>query len=688
MKSRWAKDEARRALDRWGPLWGEDLALRVYTSRLLGSDGALVLHGGGNTSVKSTGREITGEDVPVVYVKGSGWDLATIEPQAFPACRLAALLRCLSLATLEDDAMVKALRSQMLDPTSPTPSVEALLHAFLPAKFVDHTHADAVLTVVDQPDGASRARDVWGDDLVLVPYVMPGFALARAVADLGDEVRNAKVMVLDKHGIFTWGDTAEESYERMIEAVDRAEQHVVRARGARVVGLPRFTAEERRARQRALSPLLRGALCRAKDGGSFLLSWRDDAGILSLLDHPDARSLTAVGSMTPDHVIRTKPIPAWLGQLPEEPSRARAAIEAELDRYAGWYAAYFEERATTRASGLTRLDRVPRLLLAPGLGVVALGKTIDDASIAGEIYAHTARVIDDAAALGKYEPVSLNDLFDVEYWSLEQAKLKVGRAAPGPLSRKIAVVTGAARGIGRATAEHFLDLGAHVVFSDANERALAEAVEEARRRHGARVASAVTDVTSPADCDALMSTCVDAFGGLDVVVSNAGNAPSGLLHTEAGDSALRRSLEVNLLGHQNVARAACGVFLAQATGGCLLFNASKAAFNPGKDFGPYAVPKAAVIGLMRQYAVDLGGLGIRSNAVNADRIRTALFDGIVEARAKARGVSPEEYFRDNLLRRETTAIDVARAFGYLAVAEATTGSVVTVDGGNAAAFPR
>ena len=329
------------------------------------------------------------------------------------------------------------------------------------------------------------------------------------------------------------------------------------------------------------------------------------------------------------------------------------------------------------------------MILFPGLGALTLGKTRADAEIVADVYEHTATVIDAATALGAYRPAAELDLFDVEYWSLEQAKLSAIAVAEGPLARRVALVTGAASGIGLGTARALCAAGAHVLLTDHHEEALAAAREALAVQFPGRVHHAVCDVTDTAAVRRAVGVAAVRFGGLDVVVSNAGTAPSGALHTPAGDQALRASLEVNLIGHQNVARAASEVMLAQGTGGVLLFNASKSAFNQGPDFGPYAIPKAALVALMRQYAVDLGPQGIRANAVNADRVRTELFGGgVLESRARARGVPVEEYFKSNLLRRETTVEDVARAFLYLATAEATTGCVVTVDGGNAAAFPR
>ncbi len=684
MLSRYDEAEAARFVDRYAARWTEDVALRVYTSRLLGGDPALVLHGGGNTSVKSAARELTGESVEVLYVKGSGWDLATIEPQGFPACRLEPLRRACELEALSDLDMVRLLRSQMLDPGSPTPSVEALLHAFLPARFVDHTHADAVLSVLDQPDSAERARRIWPEGLCFVPYVMPGFALARRIVELADELAGARLMVLDKHGIFTWGDTAQQSYERMIEAVSAAER-ALETRAS--ISVPEVSPGQRKRRQIELAPIVRGALARAADGQALVTSFRDEPAILSLLEREDAERVTQIGTVTPDHVIRIKPIPCWLGRL--EPENARRDVEQALARYAGWYERYFARCSAQREARLTRLDRLPRVLLVPGLGALCVAKTLAEATIAGDVYAHTAQVISDALAIGEYRPVSELDLFDVEYWSLEQNKLKLAKSASGALSRRIALVTGAASGIGRATAAELLALGAHVMLADRNGPALETARAELAVRHGACVAACSADVTSDGDVARLFDALIGAFGGLDLVVSNAGTAPQGLLHEAEGESFFRESLEINLLSHQRVARRATELMLAQGTGGCLLFNASKSAFNPGPQFGPYAIAKAGLLALMRQYAIDLGPHGIRANAVNADRIRTELFGGgVLEARARARGISPDEYFKQNLLARETTAQDVAGAFAWLAGAEGTTGCVITVDGGNAAAFPR
>ncbi|MGH7298323.1 MAG: SDR family oxidoreductase, partial [Polyangiaceae bacterium] len=565
-----------------------------------------------------------------------------------------------------------------------------LLHAFLPGKYVDHTHADAILALADQPDGRKIFASLYGKGLVWIPYVMPGFALAKRCIEEFERVAahdEPTVMVLEKHGLLTWGESAEESYHRTIDAVSQAELYAADRRGtASITSGTRAEASET-----MVLPRLRGAL--AKLAGDSpergpVLRTRATQAILTFLERRDAAELVARGCVTPDHVIRTKPT-AMLVAKPAYTDAAKLGeqLRAGVEEYARHYDAYFEDMCRIKKVKKTKLDPWPRIVLLPGFGAVAIAPTAREADVALDVYEHAVDVMTAAAEVGSFTPVTRADLFDVEYWSLEQAKLKP--STPAPLARCIAVVTGAASGIGLATVERLLAGGAHVAMVDRDFDTLVPAVEKMARGRKERVLMVVADVTDEDAVRGAFARTVGAWGGVDVVVSNAGSAPQGRIESAEGEKALHESMELNCLSHARVARRAVEVMAAQGRGGCLLFNASKAAFNPGPGFGPYAVAKGALVALMRQYAVDLGAQGVRSNAVNADRIRTQLFaGGVVEARAKARGLSVDDYFRSNLLAREVTADDVADAFVYLAGARSTTGCVVTVDGGNAAAFPR
>jgi rhamnose utilization protein RhaD (predicted bifunctional aldolase and dehydrogenase)/NAD(P)-dependent dehydrogenase (short-subunit alcohol dehydrogenase family) len=701
MESRYDAQAAARMVRDLAPGTSEALALRTYTARLVGSETSLVLHGGGNTSVKATATTLLGETVEVLHVKGSGWDLATIEPPGHPAVRLAPLRKLRALDAMSDEAMVNELRTNLLDASAPNPSVETLLHALLPARFIDHTHADAILMLADQPDGARLCASIFGRGLVWVPYVMPGFALAKRCAELFERVAaegEPTLMVLERHGLFTWGATAQESYERTIEAVTRAERYVMdhsRTITASPAAAGPSAALMASAADAGLLPRLRGAAARlAGDPAERgpIVRTRTSPAILAFLERPDAAALVSKGCATPDHVIRTKPTALLVPRPPYDDGPALSSRFAEaMAGYAAEYDAYFESMCRAKGVQKKKLDPWPRVILLPGFGACALGATASEADIALDLYEHTIDVMTGAAGIGAYEPVSRGDLFDMEYWSLEQAKLKA--VTPQPLSRAIALVTGAASGIGLATATLFAAAGAHVALLDRDAEALGRAAGEIAKKVGSsakrRLLSVVADVLDAAAVERAVARAVAEWGGLDLVVSNAGAAPEGRLDTAAGQAALRDSLALNCLSHATVAGLATAAMKAQGRGGCLLFNASKSAFNPGAGFGPYAVAKSALVALMRQYAVDLGAGGIRSNAVNADRIRTNLFaDGVLESRAKARGLAPDDYFKANLLAREVTGGDVAEAFLYLATARATTGCVVTVDGGNAAAFPR
>jgi rhamnose utilization protein RhaD (predicted bifunctional aldolase and dehydrogenase)/NAD(P)-dependent dehydrogenase (short-subunit alcohol dehydrogenase family) len=692
MQSRYDPGAAERAVKHLAPRVSELLALRTYTARLIGSEAALVLHGGGNTSMKATGTTLLGETIDVLHVKGSGWDLATIEPEGHPAVRLEPLRALRRLATMTDEAMVNELRINLLVASAPNPSVETLLHALLPARFIDHTHADAILAVCDQPEGKRICSAIFGQGLVWVPYVMPGFSLAKRCAEAFERVAaetEPSVMVLEKHGLFTWGETARESYERTIDAVTRAERYASEHR--KVISAPQ-AALETRARPADVVPRLRGVfakLARDLPERGPIVRTRSTRALLEFASRPDAAQLVAKGCMTPDHVLRTKPTALFV-PAPDFMDGARLAsqVESAAMEYARLYDAYFEEMTRTKGVTKKKLDPWPRVVLLPGFGACGVGSTAAEADIALDIYEHTVDVMKTAADIGAYEPCARADLFDVEYWSLEQAKLKA--VTPLPLARTIALVTGAASGIGYATAARLLAGGAHVAMVDRDGDALALTVGHPLRAYGLeRVLRITADVCDASSVEAAFARTASAWGGVDVVVSSAGSATEGRLETAPGEASLRESLDINLLSHVTVARVAVATMAAQGRGGCLCFNASKSTFNPGPGFGPYAVAKSALVALMRQYAIDLGPQGIRSNAVNADRIRTHLFaGGVLESRAAARGLTVEQYFRANLLSREVTADDVADAFVHLAGARATTGCVLTVDGGNASAFPR
>ena len=656
---------------------GEDLALRVYTTRLLGGEPKLVLHGGGNTSVKTRMPDISGQTIDVLCVKGSGWDMGTIEAPGLPAVRLNPLRELEGQQALSDEDMVNVQRSNLLDAKSPNPSVETLLHAFLPHKFIDHTHSNAVLALTDQPDGAELAADVYGRRAALVPYVMPGFALAKKCSEVGKANPNVEGLILLKHGIFSMGATAEEAYVRMIDLVTLAEKRLAKATrkifsGATLPAKAPGVAE--------IAPILRGLMSiPAKSGGReasqrFVFEFRSNPAILAFVNGKEIARYSQQGPVTPDHAIRTKNVPLVV-PAPEagKLDAFKAGTQAALQKFAADYHAYFTRYNGKQVVAKKELDPVPRVVLVPGVGLFGVGSTSKDAKIAADLAETTVEVIGDAERLGTYQCIPEPDIFDIEYWSLEQAKLSA--AAEKPLARRIAVVTGGSSGIGAATAAALAKEGAEVVVLD----------RDVSKVKGFAIAC---DVTKPAEVRAAFDRIAATLGGLDIVVSNAGAAWQGKIGS-VDEKVLRESFELNFWAHQSVAQNAVRIMKTQGLGGCLLFNASKQAVNPGVDFGPYGLPKAATMFLSRQYAVDHGADGIRSNAVNADRIRSGLLtDEMIAQRSRARGLSEADYMGGNLLGLEVTAEDVAQAFVSLAKASKTTGAVVTVDGGNIAAALR
>jgi rhamnose utilization protein RhaD (predicted bifunctional aldolase and dehydrogenase)/NAD(P)-dependent dehydrogenase (short-subunit alcohol dehydrogenase family) len=685
MQSRWVDRDAKAAVDRFAASGiSPELALRVYTTRLLGGDAALVLHGGGNTSVKTKMRDLAGDEVEVLCIKATGGNMGTIEPNGMAAVRLAPLQRLRTLDDLSDDDMARVQRGHLLDPMAPSPSLELLLHAFMPHQFVDHTHANAVLSLIDQPDGAKLCDEVYDGRVGLVPYVRPGFGLAKAAAATFDNNPKVEGLILDKHGIFSFGASAKESYQRMIELVSRAEERLKKNRKAvfKSAQLPQQVPPND-----DVAPFIRGA-CSLKDAGGegahrrMILEYRSNDAILNFINGAELKRYGASVVITPDFTIRTKSLPLIVptpqaGKLDDFKRAAHAAVAAYIDSYKQ----YFARHNARSGGGKKMVDPLPRIVLVPGLGLYGLGRSGKDSRIAADLAEAAIATITDAEAIGRFQSITEADMFDTEYWPVEQAKL--GKEPDKPLAGQVAVVTGAAGAIGAATARAFAAAGAEVALLDVNYDA------------AAREAKAIGPNAQPFMCDVTNDTVraafgqvVSAFGGVDIVVSNAGAAWQGRIG-EVDDAILRKSFELNFFGHQRVAQAAVKIMLAQGTGGCLLFNVSKQAVNPSPNFGPYGLPKAATLFLVRQYAVDYGADGIRANAVNADRIRSGLLtEDFIKERSKARGLSEKDYMSGNLLGREVTADDVAQAFLHQALEMKTTGDVTTVDGGNIAAALR
>lgn len=659
MKNLWDQSTA-------APLVGDPLALRVYTSRLLGRDPALVLHGGGNTSLKQTVADFFGEPTEVLYVKGSGWDLATIEASGFAPVRLAVLLRMAELAQLSDADMVQQQRAALLNPSAPTPSVEAILHAIIPFKFVDHTHADAVVTLMNTPDGEARIRRLYGPNMLIVPYVMPGFVLARKVYELTRDVDWAKLdgILLMHHGVFTFADDAYRSYARHIDIVTQAEQALVetvtvQAQAAEIKPVPLLALAK-----------LRRAVAQAR-GAATLAQIDDSAEARAFANLPTVGDIARRGLLTPDHVLRAKRIPLVL-----DPAADRD-IEQAVAGYVSDYRAYFERHAADQARPLSPLDPAPRWAVWPGVGTVSFGRTPREIRPVADIQRHTRRAIQRAEALGGWRTLGEAEIFAVEYWELEQAKLGKGGNEP-PLLGKIALVSGAASGIGKACVEALAAQGAAVAALDVNP-AITTLFEQAA------VLGQQCDVTDGAALQAAVEQTVRHFGGLDILVCNAGIFPSSQTIAEMDAGAWTRSLELNLTSHQRLMQLSIP-YLKQGLDPSIILIASKNVPAPGPGAAAYSVAKAGLTQLGRVAALELGQFGIRVNMLHPN----AVFDTgiwtpeVLSKRAASYGISVDAYKKNNLLKTEITSCDVAALVCALAgpIFAKTTGAQVPIDGGN------
>jgi rhamnose utilization protein RhaD (predicted bifunctional aldolase and dehydrogenase)/NAD(P)-dependent dehydrogenase (short-subunit alcohol dehydrogenase family) len=680
-----------------------ELAELVYASRLLGRESSLVMHGGGNTSVKCELVDLVGNRADVLLIKASGVDLSSVSGCDYTPLRLGPLSKLGELFSRNDQVSEDALRrfstkefkhllllnmfslTDHMDEHRLTPSIETLLHAFLPHRFIFHTHSFALLTLSNQPDGTTLVGETLGEGFGSVPYIKPGLGLARAAAIVYEEYPEIKGLVLQKHGLVTFGSTASEGYRRMIEAVNLLEDRIAKA-GRK--NFPSVTLPAEIASVEVTAPVIRGACVDEKAPGmreyhQFILDFRTSPAILDYVNSVDLACMSQKGAMTPDFIIRTKNKPLVV-PAPDatDIEGFKAAVHEAVQRYRQEYIDYFATQQQAANMQVTMLDPLPRVVLVPGLGLFGLGKTAESAAVNADIATGTASAILDAESVGTFESITDREAFEIEYWDMEQAKMT--KVHHDVFAGKIVLVTGAASGIGLATAKAFRLKGAELVILDLTREALDRASEEL----GGNLLAMTCDVTSRGDIRAAFDAACRRFGGVDIIVSNVGAAIQGRIG-EVSDDMLRKSFEINFFSHQSIAQEAVRVMKLQGTGGVLLFNVSKQAVNPGPDFGPYGLAKAATLFLMRQYALDHGRDGIRSNGINADRIRSGLLtEEMIKARSTARGLSEKEYMAGNLLQLEVTAEDVADAFVHLALEIRTTGSITTVDGGNIAAALR
>jgi len=651
--------------NRWDPdtfcdFKNNQLAIRVYTSNLLGAEQDLVLHGGGNTSFKGTQKNIFGEDEPVLYVKGSGWDLSTIEKRGFSPTRLEYLLRLAKMGSLSDTEMMTQLRIALLDPRAPTPSIEAILHAVIPYQFVDHSHADAVVTISNTPNGDKHLRQIYGEDVLILPYIMPGFILAKQVAEATSRVdwSTIKGIVLLHHGIFTFADSAKVSYEKMIELVTIAEKFLEKNTTSDTIAKLASEITEKKCLQMAKLRKAAGGLF----GGPLLARLDNSLESAGFSNLDNATDLVGRGPLTPDHTIHTKAFGAIFDQNPAD----------DLDNFTEAYQEYFQNYAQDEHH---ILDCMPRYGVWLNKGMVYLSGNVRTLNIVENITQHTIKAIQLGEALGGWEALPRNDLFEIEYWELEQAKLKSDKDRAS-FEGKVVVVTGASSGIGAACVNELVENGAAVIAID---------FQNEENFESSSILNLRCDVTDSKQVADALLLGVKHFGGIDILISNAGNFPPSQNLELLTDENWDKSIELNLSSHMRVLRA-CVPYLREGFDPSVVIIASKNVPAPGPGAAAYSSAKAGLTQLARIAALELGKDGIRVNVLHPNAVYdTAMWTKkLLSTRAASYGLSIEDYKTANLLKREVTSKDVARAVSLFAGTDLakTTGSQLPIDAGN------
>ncbi len=702
MENLYNEDDSKTFIKKYSS-WPEELAARVHTSRLLGSESTLVLHGGGNTSVKLRQQGITGENTSVIYIKGSGADLSNIEPDGFSAMKLDPLKKLSILEQLSDKEMDNQLKINMADASSPLPSVEALVHAFLPHKYIDHTHSDSILILTNQKNGEDMIKEALGDKIAVLPYFMSGFPLAKGIFDLYESKPEMEAIIVLNHGIFTFGGDARKAYDRMITYVTKAEDYIKeRVKNSPltisegIVSIPENTETD----AARCAQIIRGACSHKEKYGRprrFYAEIRNTPDMLDLSLADNASAFCKSGVLTPDHAVRTKNHIAYIGSVPKNDDDLTAVINKEIDSFKNNYQKYFLNHSAAKEGRVEMLDSYPRLFLIAGIGLIALGFTRKQAQAAADIGERTILAKLAAEPLGGYEPIADSHIFDMEYWARQL--VKVTRSFTAPLQGQVAVITGAGGAVGFGVADRLLAAGAVVVVSDIDEKRLTKVYDILRARHDRScIEKHAFDVTDYDQVAKAFENISLMAGGIDLVVPNAGIAHVATIE-ELDPDKLDSLLAVNLKGTFTVIKAAVPVFRRQGTGGNIVFISSKNVFDPGAAFGAYSASKAGAHQLAKIAALEMAELGVRVNMVNPDAVfgdedvSSGLWDLVGPDRMKSRGLDAEglkKYYRQrNLLKKRVKGEHVGNAVVFFASElTPTTGAALPVDGGNPATFSR
>jgi rhamnulose-1-phosphate aldolase/alcohol dehydrogenase len=668
----------------------------VYRSNLIGSDRAVCNWGGGNTSMKTIGKDFRGRDIEVMWVKGSGSDLANMKAHNFTGLRFDDILSLIERDEMSDEDMVAYLSHCMIDSKHPRASIETLLHAFLPFKHVDHTHPDAIISICCADNGKQIAEEIFGDRYVWVPYIRPGFTLSKMIAEGVKNNPNAELVLMEKHGLVTWGDTSEEAYTKTIEIINEAETYInAKVDEASLFGGQKYESlsdEEATSILAKVMPVIRGAVSEEK---KMLLTYDRGDDVLQFVNSHNAPELSQIGAACPDHLVHTKMTPLYVEWDPQtkDVEALISAIKEGVESFKTSYKEYFERN---KNEGDKMFEPAPRVILIPGLGMVNTGKDVNNSRVSGALYHRAIAVMRGSTTLGNFVSLSENESYNVEYWPLELYKLTLA-PAEAEFSRKVAFITGGAGGIGSETARRLVSEGAHVVLADLNLEGAEKVAAEINEKFGVYRALAVKmDVTKEEMVQAAFDQAALNFGGVDTIVNNAGLATSSPID----ETTLQEwNLNMNVLGtgYFLVAREAFKQMKQQGTGGNMVFVGSKNSIYAGKNAAAYSSVKALETHLARCIAAEGGQYGIRVNSVLPDAVLqgSAIWGSRWrEERAEAYGIHPDQL--EEHYRKRTTLLvniypsDIAEAIAYFASSKSdkTTGCMLTVDGGVPAAFTR